>query len=84
MNPNDIVRIKPTESGWESIVKYTDNFNDDIRKRSPGARFRMSIPEPDEDGYISGQFWSIMQYFDWQNPAGSESPFCDMQVEKQP
>lgn len=83
MSPNDIVRIKPTESGWDSIVRHIDSFNDDIRRRSPGARFRLSVPVPDIDGYITGQFWCIMQYFDWKNPAGSENPFYDMQLEKQ-
>lgn len=83
MNPNDIVRIKPTESGWSSIIKYVDDFNDNIRKRNPSARFRMSLPIADNSGYITGQFWCLMQYFDWQNPAGSENPFYDMQLEKQ-
>lgn len=83
MNPNDTVRIKPTESGWKSIVRYVDDFNENMRNLSPDARFRMRVPTPDASGYITGQFWCLMQYFDWQNPAGSDNPFYDMQVEKQ-
>lgn len=80
MNPNDNVRIKPTDSGWQQIVRYVDTFNDNMRKTYPRSKYRMSVPTPDDEGYISDQFWSLMMYFEWKNSCGMELPFVDMQI----
>lgn len=64
MNPNDTVKIKPTEEGWRQIVNHVDEENDKL-KMHPKVRHRMAVPVPDADGYISGQFWSLMRFFDW-------------------
>ena len=80
MNPNDIVEIKPTDEGWLEIIKYVDATNDRLRKH-PRVRHRMSVPVPDSDGYIRGQFWSLMQFFDWSGShAGRDIHFWDMRL----
>ena len=60
---NDSVSIKPTDAGWQQIVGNVDRMNDRIRQ-TPRRLLRISIPESDADGYISGQFWYLMQMFD--------------------
>lgn len=80
MNPNDTVKIKPTESGWREIVAHVDAFNAHMQQSHPNARYRMSVPSADVDGYITGQFWSLMQFFDWTKGAGAYCPFEDMQT----
>jgi hypothetical protein len=78
MTPNDIVEIKPTEEGWLEIVKYVDETNDRLR-RHPRLRHRMSVPVADSAGYIRGQFWSLMQFFDWTgSQAGRDIHFYDL------
>ena len=80
MNPNDTVKIKPTEEGWRQIVKYVDEANDKL-KMHPKVRHRMAVPVPDAEGYISGQFWALMQYFDWNSVlAAGDILFHDMQI----
>jgi hypothetical protein len=64
--PNDFVRVKPTEAGWRAIRKYYESIN-------------RGQPIPDKDGYIKGQFWSIMQYFEWK--MGRDNNFEDMILE---
>ena len=77
---NDIVQLKPTEEGWRQIVKHVDQFNENI-KSFLQVRFRMSVPVPDAEGYISGQFWSLMQLFDWTKClAGGWVFFHDMRI----
>lgn len=79
LNPNDTVRIKPTKEGWLKIVRYVDEFNDHMRKNRPNAIFKAKVPEADKDGYIEGQFWSLMKYFgDWS--IGSDINFSDMVI----
>ncbi len=81
---NDIVQIKPTEEGWKQIVRHVDQFNENI-KSFPQVRFRMSVPCPDAEGYISGQFWSLMQLFDWTKClAGGWVFFHDMRIPPKP
>jgi hypothetical protein len=82
LTPNDYVEIKPTESGWESIVKYVDNFNAHLQKTQPKLKFRMSIPKENSEGYIRGQFWDLMGYFDWTKAIGSACPFSDLRISK--
>lgn len=83
MTPNDIVMIKPTDDGWREIIKYVDETNDHLRQY-PRLRHRMSVPVADAEGYISGQFWSLMQFFDWTGiHAGRDIYFYDMRM-KQP
>lgn len=78
MTPNDIVEIQPTEEGWLEIVKYVDETNDRLRK-NPRLRHRMSVPTPNADGYIRGQFWALMQFFDWTGcHAGRDIHFYDL------
>lgn len=79
MNPNDIVKIKPTQSGWRDIVAHVDTFNDMMRTRNPSITVRISVPQADKDGYITGQFWCLMKYFDWQRGMAADLPFTDMQ-----
>ena len=78
MTPNDIVYIKPTEGGWREIVAYVDNFNDHIRTTHPGSLYRIHVPVADKDGYIKGQFRSLMQYFNWSVGCGSDIHFHDL------
>jgi len=77
MNPNDIVEIKPTEAGWQEILKSIDETNDDLRK-NPRVKFRLSVPKADKDGYIRGQFWLLMEYFNWQQSIGGDVHFSDL------
>ena len=80
MNPNDIVLIKPTDEGWLEIIKYVDETNERLRQYER-LRNRMSVPVPDADGYIRGQFWSLMQFFDWTGcHAGRDIHFYDMKM----
>lgn len=79
INPNDIVEIRPTEEGWIEIVKYVDATNDQLRQNKR-VRHRMSVPTPDADGYIRGQFWMLMQFFDWTGRLGSDIHFHDMRI----
>ena len=79
MSPNDIVKIKPTQAGWRDIIAYVDAFNDMVRSRNPAYQFRMSVPTADNEGYITGQFWCLMEYFDWQRGMAANLPFTDMQ-----
>jgi len=77
---NDIVQLKPTEEGWKQIVRHVDQFNENI-KSFLQVRFRMSVPVPDAEGYISDQFWSLMQLFDWTKClAGGLVFFHDMRI----
>ena len=77
---NDIVKINPTEKGWRQIVRHVDQANENI-KSFLQVRYRMSVPVPDADGYISGQFWSLMQLFDWTKClAGGWVFFHDMRI----
>jgi hypothetical protein len=79
MNPNDIVEIKPTDGGWQEIIKYVDETNDRLRQKYPRIRHRMSVPTADAEGYIRGQFWSLMQFFDWTGGhAGRDIHFSDL------
>lgn len=82
LNPNDRVRVKPTETGWQQIMAHVDAFNDHIRQSKPNLKYRMSLPVADADGYIKDQFWRIMQFFDWSRGLGSECPFSDLIAEK--
>jgi hypothetical protein len=80
MNPNDTVKIKPTDEGWRQIVKYVDEANDKL-KMHPKVRHRMAVPVPDAEGYISDQFYSLMQYFDWNSVlAAGDVLLHDMQI----
>jgi hypothetical protein len=80
MNPNDTVKIKPTEEGWRQIVKYVDEANEKL-KMHPKLRHRMAVPVPDAEGYISNQFYSLMQYFDWNSVLSrGDILFHDMQI----
>jgi hypothetical protein len=83
MHPNDVVYIKPTDNGWREIVEYVDNFNDHVRMKHPTSHCRMSIPIADNEGYIKGQFWSLMQYFDWSAGMGSDIHFYDLRPKLQ-
>ena len=78
MTPNDTVEIKPTEAGWHEIVRFVDETNDRLRQYQ-NLRHRMSVPKPDEDGYIRGQFWHLMQFFDWTRGIG-DIHFYDMRL----
>jgi hypothetical protein len=80
MSPNDFVKIKPTERGWEMIIKYVDEFNDHIKANHPKAQFRLSVPKADQDGYIREQFWSLMGYFNWNKGIGQDLPFSDLKL----
>ena len=80
MTPNDIVRIKPTDDGWRVIIKHVDALNDDLRKNHPNITYRAPVPIADAEGYIRGQFWSLMAYFDWSRGIGTDCPFHDMQL----
>jgi hypothetical protein len=77
-NPNDFVEIKPSKSGWRSIIKYTDAFNASVAARNPDCTFRMTIPKANAEGYILGQFWCLMQYFDWS--ICGDIPFDDLRL----
>jgi hypothetical protein len=84
MTPNDIVEIKPTEEGWLEIVKYVDETNDRLRKK-PRLRYRMRVPTPDADGYIRGQFWTLMQFFNWAGShLGGDIYFHDLRIPPAP
>lgn len=77
---NDVVSIKPTEAGWKQIVGNVDRTNDRIRQ-NPRFLVRVSVPKVDADGYISGQFWALMKYFDWEEcDPGGDVPFSDMRI----
>ena len=81
MTPNDIVRIRPTSDGWAQITRYVDKFNKELLENR-SCRFQMSIPQMDESGYIEGQFWCLMQYFDWSRGLGGELQFTDMKIKE--
>ena len=81
MNPNDRVKVKPTKSGWQEIIAYVNAWNESIKHRYD---YQMRMPTTDKDGYITGQFWSLMVYFDWKKTTGSELPFSDMQLIVEP
>ena len=77
---NDNVSIKPTDAGWQQIVGNVDRMNDRIRQ-TPGRLLRISIPKSDADGYISGQFWYLMQMFDLgECVIGCDVVFSDMRI----
>lgn len=77
---NDKVSIKPTDAGWKQIVGNVDRMNDRIRQ-NPRCLTRMSIPEADADGYISGPFWYLMQMFDLAECVnGCDVFFSDMRI----
>ena len=77
---NDTVSIKPTDAGWKQIVGNVDRTNDMIRQH-PRCLARMSIPECDADGYISGPFWCLMQMFDLAECVnGCDVLFSDLRI----
>ena len=77
---NDTVSIKPTDAGWAQIVGNVDRMNDRIRQNSR-CLTRISIPESDADGYISGPFWYLMQMFDLTECVnGCDVFFSDMRI----
>jgi len=80
LTSNDIVQIKPTEEGWRQIVRHVDETNNNI-KSFLNITFRVGVPIPDAEGYISGPFWSLMQFFDWTKClAGGWVFFHDMRI----
>ena len=77
---NDSVSIKPTDAGWQQIVGNVDRMNDRIRQ-TPRRLLRISIPESDADGYISGPFWYLMQMFDLAECViGCDAVFSDLRI----
>ena len=77
---NDSVSIKPTDAGWQQIVGNVDRMNDRIRQ-TPRRLLRISIPESDADGYISGPFWYLMQMFDLSECViGCDAVFSDLRI----
>ena len=75
MNPNDIVKIKPTEVGWQEIVESVDDTNAQLRQY-PHLTHRAEVPKADAEGYITGQFWHLMKNFSWS--IGKGVPFTDL------
>ena len=81
---NDNVSIKPTDAGWQQIVGNVDRMNDRIRQ-TPRHLLRISIPKSDDDGYISGPFWYLMQMFDLAECVnGCDVVFSDLRIIVQP
>lgn len=78
MNANGLARIKPTPEGWQAISKYIDSCNKEYEAR--GVTFRTTAPVANKDGYITGQFWCLMQYFDWHKGIAQPMPFSDIQL----
>lgn len=78
-SPNDQIRVRLTEHGKQLVVQWVDKFNDHIRANRPGSTFRVSVPRWDSDGWITGQFWDIMGYFDGSWSAGSVLPFSELE-----
>ena len=77
---NDTVSIKPTDAGWKQIVGNVNHANDRIRQ-NPRCLTRISIPESDADGYISGPFWYLMQMFDLAECVnGCDVVFSDLRI----
>lgn len=78
INMNDRVKLKPTRAGWEEINRSVQRFNE--KMIAAGKSFRVWGPDEDCDGYIEGQFWSLMRDFDWENVhAGGDVFFTDLQ-----
>ena len=78
INPNDYVRVKLTEAGKRLIVKGIDAANDMLRARKQDT-MRFSVPKWDEDGWIRGQFHSLMSYFGESWKLGNDAPFSEME-----
>ena len=77
---NEVISIKPTDAGWRQIVGDVDRKNDRLRQ-DPRCIVRISVPKVDADGYISGQFWALMKYFDWEEcDPGGDMPFSDLRI----
>ena len=76
INPNDTVRIKLTAEGKRQIVAADDAFNEHMRKNHPLATYR-AHSKWDNDGWIEGQFWTLMQHFKWDG-IGGFVPFTEM------
>ena len=79
IHPNDIVLLKPTTSGWGEIELFIRRADDYMRRAFPRIKHRLSVPEADDDGYISGEFWYLMQMFNWGTNRG-DIPFTDLHV----
>jgi hypothetical protein len=77
MNVNDYVRIKPSEYGWQMLNDSAAAFN-----VTYGHFVKKKIPEPDQDGYITMQFWDFMSHFDWTKGMILTPPFIDMKLVK--
>jgi len=77
---NDVVSIKPTVVGWQKIVEKADHQNKCLMEY-PLVTYRAEPPQLDLDGYIKGQFWYLMQMFDWPECVnGCDVFFSDMRI----
>ncbi len=82
INPNDIVYILPTKAGWTKIRRHHHETNAGYFQR--GIDHFSCPPKPNDLGFIRGQFWSLMQYFDFgASCLGGYVGFSEMLTEQQ-
>jgi hypothetical protein len=68
-NVNSMVKVKLTDIGWGIL-------RDDRERMKKGIPTHdWSLPKPDEDGYLTYQFWCFMQLFGPHIHMGMLTPF---------
>ena len=78
INHNDFVRVRLTDHGKRLLVAAADRINDDLRTR-PLVIFRARVPDWDKDGWIRGQFHSIMGDLGECWGASNHLPFTELE-----
>lgn len=77
INPNDIVKVKLTESGRRVVLKRHHETCISLLD-STYTTVDLEPPEIDPDGWLTGSFWSIMSNFNDCWAMGLIPPFSEL------
>ena len=78
INPNDIVRVKLTETGKLLLVEDVDQANDNLRQKTH-CLFRVKVPEWDGEGWCCGHFHEFLHILGPHFTMGREMPFTELE-----